>query len=103
LAVRELPGLELAGVLSDDALDAPGVFFHGVADPLDGPMPGKTDTGLADESAITDLTGTLIVAVGIGIGLEVVVAAAEVVVGGRRFGGGGGAATTFGLGGTISR
>jgi len=106
LAARELPGLELAGVLLDEALAVPGVFFHGVADPLDGPMPGKTDTGLADESATTDLTGTLAAAAGAGVGLEVVITGVGVTEGGRRFGGGGGgggAAAAFGFGGTSSR
>lgn len=62
----ELEGLELAGVLSVEPLVALGAFFHGVADPLDGAIPGKTDTGFADESAATDLIGTLATAVGAG-------------------------------------
>ena len=53
----ELEGLEFAGVLSDEPLVAPGAFFHGVADPLADAIPGKTDTGFAEESATTDLTG----------------------------------------------
>jgi len=36
-------------------LDIDG-FFHGVGDPLEGPMPGKTETGLADASADTEAT-----------------------------------------------
>jgi hypothetical protein len=34
--------------------DAAGDFFHGVAEPLDGAIPGKTDTGLADAFAVSD-------------------------------------------------
>jgi len=98
LAARELAGLELAGVLSDKVFDVSSDFFQGIAEPLDGPMPGKTDTGLADESATTDLTTA-----GAGVGPEAMVATAGVVGGGRRFGGGGGATAAFGLGGTSSR
>jgi hypothetical protein len=102
LLARELEGLELAGVLSDEPLVAPGAFFHGVDDPFDGAIPGKTDTGLADESAATDLIGML-AAEGAGVGLTVVEVVAAVDGGGRRFGGGGGAAAGLGLGGTSSR
>jgi len=70
-AARELPGRELAG----ESLDAVGVFFHGVADPFAGAMPGNADTGLADASAIT------------GAGLVTAFAGT-----GRRAGGGGAAA-----------
>jgi len=98
LAARELAGLELAGVLPGEAFDVSNDFFHGVAEPLDGAIPGKTDTGLADESATTDLTTA-----GAGIGLGAVVATAGVVGGGRRFGGSGGAEAAFALGGTSSR
>jgi hypothetical protein len=99
----ELEGLELGGVLSDEPLVAPGAFFHGVADPLDGAIPGKTDTGLADESAATDLIGTLATEVGAGVGFGAVGVPADVVGGGRRFGGGGGATAALGFGGTSSR
>jgi hypothetical protein len=74
LAARELAGLELAGVLPGEAFDVSNDFFHGVAEPLDGAIPGKTDTGLADESATTGLTTA-----GAGIGLGAVVATAGVV------------------------
>jgi hypothetical protein len=29
------------------------VFFHGAADPFDGAIPGNTDTGFADASAVS--------------------------------------------------
>lgn len=84
--------LGLPAVAVPPEVEAAG-FFHGVAEPLFGPIPGNTDTGFADESAATDWTGAF--ATG---------ATAGVVDGGRRrFGGGGGAATAFGLGGTSSR
>lgn len=55
---RELVGLELAGVLP---LEAPfvvaAVFFHGVAEPLEGAMPGNTATGFADGSAVNAFAG----------------------------------------------
>ena len=86
LPAIELEGLELGGVLSDEPLVTPGAFFHGIADPLDGAIPGKTDTGLADESAATDLIDTLAAEDGVSV-------VATVEGGGRRFGGGGGAAT----------
>lgn len=103
LVAKELEGLELAVVLSYELLVAPGAFFHGVADPLDGPIPGKTDTGFADESAATNLIGTLAVEFGAGVDFSGVGAAAGIEGGGRRFGGGGGAAAALGLGGTSSR
>jgi len=103
LVAIELEGLELAGVVSDEPLVAPGAFFHGVADPLDGAIPGKTDTGFADESAATGLIGTLAAEVGAGVDFSGVGAAASIEGGGRRFGGGGGAAAALGLGGTSSR
>jgi hypothetical protein len=103
LPPTELEGLELGGVLSDEPLFVPGAFFHGVADPLDGAIPGKTDTGLADEFAATDLIGTLATEVGAAVGFGAMEAAAGVEGGGRRFGGGGGATAALGLRGTSSR
>ena len=73
-------GRELAGVVS--AVEG---FFHGVADPLEGCIPGNTDTGLDDASATTGMTDIFGVAVGAG----------------RDLGGGGGA--EIALGGTSSR
>lgn len=71
LEPSELEGFEGgAGMLG-----ATGVFFHGVADPFDGPMPGNTATGLSNVSG--------------GIGLTCGLGAAGAA--GRR-GGGGGAA-----------
>lgn len=61
-------------------------FFHGVADPFAGAIPGNTDTGFADASAVTGVAATL----GVGVGA------------GRVLGGGGGAAGAA-LGGTSSR
>ena len=52
---NELAGRELAG----EASELEGVFFHGAADPLAGPIPGKTETGLADASADVDTAATL--------------------------------------------
>ena len=103
LPPTELEGLELGGVLSDEPLLAPGAFFHGVADPLDGAIPGKTDTGLADESAVTDLIGALATEVGAGVGFGAMGVVVGAEGGGRRFGGGGGATAALGLRGTISR
>lgn len=97
LPARELDGLELAG-LSSDAVD--DTFFHGVADPLEGAMPGKTDTGLAEESAATDLMDCLADEIGVGF-TEGEADVAE--GGGRRFGGGGGGGGAFAWGGTSSR
>lgn len=55
LEAIELDGRELAGLESVDApLLACGAFFHGVAEPFDGPIPGKTDIGLVDALAVTD-------------------------------------------------
>lgn len=54
---NELVGLELTGVESSEVEE--GVFFHGVAEPLDDPIPGNTETGLADWSATMDFTDTL--------------------------------------------
>lgn len=58
----ELPGLELAGESLDD--EAVGVFFHGVADPFAAPIPGKTDTGFAEASAVTGAARAVVVAAG---------------------------------------
>lgn len=95
LGANELPGRELAGVLSADASVAAAVFFHGVADPFAGIIPGKTDTGLAWTSAAKDFTG---------VGDGFVVAPDEGGVGcGRRAGGGGGGGVAALFGGTSSR
>lgn len=85
-AGRELSG---AVVAFEDAVD----FFHGVADPLDGAIPGNTDTGLADASADREVT----------LGAEFEDAGFEALGGGRRPAGGGGGAAALGLGGTSSR
>lgn len=94
LGAKELDGRELAGLESVDApLLACGVFFHGAAEPFDGPIPGKTAMGFADASAVTDL-----------MVIEGPVPGPAGGGGGRRpMGGGGGAATAFGFGGTSSR
>ena len=84
---RELFGL----VLAFEGVD----FFQGVAEPLEGAMPGKTDTGLADASAVTVDDFVVEVAVDFGV-----------LGGGRRPAGGGrdaAAAAALGLGGTNSR
>jgi len=36
--------------------EATGAFFHGAAVPLDGAIPGNTDTGFAEASALRDCT-----------------------------------------------
>jgi hypothetical protein len=81
LISSELEGREVGA----EALEATGAFFHGVADPFEGPMPGKTATGLLDTSADTEL-----VTFG-GIGAA------------GRLGGGGGAGAGAALGGKSSR
>jgi len=63
LLAKELDGLELAG----ESSEADGAFFHGVADPLEGPIPGKTEIGLADASAAKDLTDDCGVEAGVGV------------------------------------
>lgn len=82
LVSRELEGRE-AGA---EALDTAGDFFHGVVDPLEGPIPGNTAIGLLDASGDKELVG--------GFGA----AGAAGLLGG---GGGEGAAAT--RGGTNSR
>lgn len=79
----ELEGLEDAGGSPDDE----GVFFHGVADPLEDPIPGKTETGFADTSAVNGLVD--------GLGCA--------GWAGRFLGGGGGAGTAATFGGASSR
>lgn len=73
-----------------EALDSAAGFFHGVALPFDGPIPGNTETGFALTSAATDLA--TIGAAGL--------LAAEGVGTGRRAGGGGAGAA---FAGTSSR
>lgn len=103
LAPMELPGLELTGVVSVELpVDPPSGFFHGAANPLEGAIPGKTATGLADAFAAMDVLDAL--TIGTAAGLGAVGAGAGAGAGmGRRPGGGGGAAGAFGLGGTNSR
>lgn len=48
-----LDGREFIGVTPTEAGSA---FFHGAAVPLDGPIPGNTDTGFAEASAVSDCT-----------------------------------------------
>ncbi len=50
-APTELDGREFAGVVP---VDAAGALFHGAAAPLGGAMPGNTDTGFAEASAVRD-------------------------------------------------
>jgi hypothetical protein len=49
-APAALSGREFAGVVP---VDAPGALFHGGA-PLEDAMPGNTDTGFAEASAVRD-------------------------------------------------
>jgi hypothetical protein len=53
LAPGVLGGREFIGVAPTEAT---GAFFHGAAVPLDGAMPGNTDTGLAEAFAVRDCT-----------------------------------------------
>lgn len=96
----ELPGRELAGVTW---LDGAGDFFHGVAEPFEGAIPGKTATGFADAFAVTGF-GTILGAAG-AAGAAGILGPPPPAGGGGGGGGGGGAAAAFGfgLGGTSSR
>lgn len=82
LISSELEGRETGA----EAADAVGVFFHGVADPFEGPMPGNTATGLLEASADIELTKDFGAAGAAG-----------------RLGGGGGDGAGVALGGTSSR
>ena len=87
LAIGGADGLissELEG--REAGAEALGIFFHGVDDPFEGPMPGKTATSLLDASADTDP------AKGFGAATDA-----------GRLGGGGGAGAGAALGGTTSR
>jgi hypothetical protein len=53
LAPAVLDGREFIGV---GPTEATGVFFHGAAVPLDGAIPGNTDTGFAEAFAVRDCT-----------------------------------------------
>lgn len=103
LPANELVGREVAGVESDDPF-AGVCFFHGVAEPFEGVSPGNTATGLADESAATDLG--IIFATGGRAAAGAAGADFGLVAPGAGGGGGGGGwwtAGAFGLGGTNSR
>lgn len=106
-APRELVGRELEEVAGDEVPFVPfplGVFFQGVADPLDGAIPGKTAIGFADGLAETDcgvILGADEVAVFGAAGAGGAAGALGAAGGGG--GGGGGAAAALGLGGTSSR
>lgn len=98
LGASALPGRELVGVVSLDPFVAAvvAVFFHGVAEPFDGAMPGKTAIGFAEGSAEMDF------------GAALAAGAAGVTETGRRFaggggGGGGGTGAALGFGGMSSR
>jgi len=58
---KELDGREFAGEPSEEI-----VFFQGVAEPFPGTIPGKTETGLADASAVKDCATGLEAADGVG-------------------------------------
>lgn len=80
LFANELDGLEFAGEGSAEG------FFHGVVVPFDGPIPGNTDTGLAEASAVTAIADGFGTVAGVG----------------RALGGGGGAGADI-VGGTSSK
>ncbi len=86
---REFPG-ESSGV--DDEVDT--CFFHGVADPFEAAIPGKTETGLAEALAVTECNEALVAGTGACF-------AAGAEGGARARGGGGGAGAA--LGGSNSR
>lgn len=71
---------------AEELSEAEGAFFQGVADPLEAPIPGNTETGFADASAVRALTTA-----GLGVGVGT----------GRDRGGGGGVGAA--LGGANSR
>jgi hypothetical protein len=96
-APSELEGREFAGVGSAESFAEPADFFQGVAEPFEGVRPGKTATGLADASAVTDLTVTVI------LGAAGVEDMAGADAGGLRAGGGGAAGGARGFLGTSSR
>ena len=75
-AASELPGLDDVGVWSaeESCVAADAVRFQGAADPLEGAIPGKTATGLAEGFAVTALAA----------------GAAGTIEGGRLFAAGGG-------------
>lgn len=102
LGAIELDGRELDGLEFDDALSLTcGVFFQGVAEPLAGPIPGNTEIGLAEASAVTDWI--VILGPAAGAGLVTAWPAAGGGGGRRPIGGGGGAEAAFGFGGMSSR
>ena len=95
LPARELPGREAAGVLALEPFAVvAGDFFHGVADPFDGAIPGNTATGFAEASAVTGLA-TIFGAAGAPGGRG--------AAGGGGGGGGAAAGLALGLGGTSSK
>lgn len=57
LETNELDGRELSGELSE--FDIVAFVFHGAAVPFPAAIPGNTDTGLAEESAVID-TGAIL-------------------------------------------
>jgi hypothetical protein len=57
LEANALDGRELAGELSE--FDVAVFIFHGAAVPFPAAIPGNTDTGLAEESAVID-TGAIL-------------------------------------------
>jgi len=102
LPANELAGLELAGEPPVLSL-AVGAFFHGVAEPFDPPIPGKTATGFAPESANIDFAR--IGGFGVDEAVDAVGAGGAWRFAGGGGGGGGGGATAaaFGFRGTNSR
>jgi len=75
-------------------------FFQGVADPFPLAIPGKTETGRAFTSAVTDVTDTMDLTAGLEIAETV---DAGVPGGGRRAVVGGDRGAGLGFGGTSSR
>lgn len=98
LAPAVLDGREFAGVVP---VEATGVLFHGGAVPLGGAMPGNTDMGFAEASAVRDCTLILACCVGAAVGFRATTGAVGGAGGRRATGGGVGAA--FGFEGASSR
>ena len=98
LAPAVLEGREFAGVVP---VEATGVLFHGGAVPLGGAMPGNTDMGFAEASAVRDCTFILACCVGAAAGFGATTGAVGGAGGRRATGGGAGAA--FGFEGASSR
>jgi len=102
-------GLDDAAELSEpSSVEICCALFHGAALPFDAAMPGNTETGFAEASAVTDCTAMGVLGFGAateaGAGAAAVAAGAGGPGGARRIAGvGAGAGAGLGFGGTSSR